>query len=194
MRRILSLIMVLCATALYNSLHAQEWAIKSNLLYDATASINLGVEKSLSERWTIELAGNWNPFTFKENKKWKHYLIQPEVRYYTCRKFGGHFFAAHLWGGQYNAGNIAGLPDILGTRFSNLANYRYEGWFAGAGVGYGYAWMLGKHWNLEAELGVGYAYTQYDKFQCFSCGSRVGQSNHHYFGPTKLAINLVYLF
>lgn len=194
MRRTLILLLVLCATSVVNRLHAQEWAVKSNLLYDATASINLGVEKALAERWTIELSGNWNPFEFKDNKKWKHWLIQPEVRYWLCRKFGGHFFAAHLWGGEYNVGNISNLPDLLGTRFSQLEHFRYEGFFAGAGVGYGYAWMLGKHWNLEAEVAVGYAYTRYDKFECFNCGSRLGDADHHYFGPTKLAINLVYLF
>ena len=54
--------------------------------------------------------------------------------------------------------------------------------------------MLGKHWNLEAEIGVGYAYTRYDKYMCPRCGSKVGSGHHNYFGPTKAAINLVYLF
>ena len=177
-----------------NKLSAQQWAIKSNLLYDATTTMNLGVEVSLSEKWTLDLAGNWNPFQFEDNKKWKHWLAQPEFRYWTCRKFGGHFFAAHLLGGQYNIGNIAGLPDFLGTELSKLENYRYEGWFAGAGIGYGYAWMLGKHWNLEAEVAIGYAYSRYEQFQCVVCGEKLGGDSHHYFGPTKAAINLVYLF
>ncbi len=173
---------------------AQEWAIKSNLLYDATTSINLGFETALAEKWTFDLSGNWNPFQFEDNKKWKHWFVQPEVRYWLCRKFGGHFFAAHLWGGQYNVGNIDGLPDFLGTNFSELADHRYEGWFVGAGVGYGYAWMLGKHWNLEAEIGIGAAYTNYDKYYCPKCGEMIGSDDHIYYGPTKLAINLVYLF
>ena len=194
MKRFFLLILMLCAAGFTQRLSAQEWAIKSNLLYDATTSINLGVERAIADKWTIELSGNWNPFEFKDNKKWKHWLVQPEVRYWTCRKFGGHFLAAHLWGGEYNVGNISGLPDFLGTNFSQLDNYRYEGWFAGIGVGYGYAWMLGKHWNLEAEVGVGYAYTRFDKFQCIECGERLYSAPHNYFGPTKLSINLVYLF
>ncbi len=104
--------------------YAQKWAVKSNLLYDATASINLGVETALAKKWTFDLSGNWNPFEFSDNKKWKHWFVQPEVRYWTCNRFGGHFFAAHLWGGQYNVGNISGLPDFLGTNFSKLADYR----------------------------------------------------------------------
>ena len=68
---------------------AQNVAVKSNLLYDATATINLGVEIGLAEKWTFDLSGNYNPFQFSDNKKWKHLMAQPEVRYWTCRKFGG---------------------------------------------------------------------------------------------------------
>lgn len=172
----------------------QDFAIKTNLLYDATTTINLGVEAALSEKWTLDLSGNWNPWQFKENKKWKHWMAQPEIRYWTCHKFGGHFLALHLLGGQYNMGNIKNLPDFLGSNLSNLEKHRYEGWGAGAGIGYGYAWMLGKHWNLEAELGLGVIYTDYEKFYCPKCGEKIGSDHHLYYGPTKAAISLVYLF
>jgi hypothetical protein len=190
------LLLILSFIALFSAKEssAQEWALKSNLLYDATTTINLGFETALAEKWTFDLSGNWNPFQFEDNMKWKHWLIQPEFRYWTCRKFGGHFFAAHLLGGQYNFGNLDGLPNFLGSDLSQLADHRYEGWYAGAGVGYGYAWMLGKHWNLEAEIGVGAAYTNFEKYECPKCGKLVGTDDHIYYGLTKLAINLVYLF
>lgn len=194
MKKYLFILLGVCALGFAKESKAQDWAVKTNLLYDATTSINLGVEAALAEKWTLDLSGNWNPFQFSDNMKWKHWFVQPEVRYWTCRKFGGHFFAAHLWGGQYNVGNISGLPDFLGTNLSQLADNRFEGWFGGAGIGYGYAWMLGKHWNLEAEIGIGYAYAAFDRFDCPKCGERLGSGNHHYIGPTKAAINLVYLF
>ena len=185
------LLLILSFIALFSAKEssAQEWALKSNLLYDATTTINLGFETALAEKWTFDLSGNWNPFQFEDNMKWKHWLIQPEFRYWTCRKFGGHFFAAHLLGGQYNFGNLDGLPNFLGSDLSQLADHRYEGWYAGAGVGYGYAWMLGKHWNLEAEIGVGAAYTNFEKYECPKCGKLVGTDDHIYYGLTKLAIN-----
>lgn len=194
MKKYLFILLGVCALGFAKESKAQDWAVKTNLLYDATTSINLGVEAALAEKWTLDLSGNWNPFQFSDNMKWKHWFVQPEVRYWTCRKFGGHFFAAHLWGGQYNVGNISGLPDFLGTNLSQLADNRFEGWFGGAGIGYGYAWMLGKHWNLESEIGIGYAYTAFDRFDCPKCGERLGSGDHHYIGPTKAAINLVYLF
>ncbi len=180
-----------CCAAAYG----QKAAVKSNLLYDATATINLGVEAGLAPRWSIDLSGNYNGWTLSRGRRWKHWLVQPEARYWFCDRFAGHFIGAHLLGGQYNVGGIKTRLSMLGTDFSHLRDYRYQGWFAGAGVAYGYAWILGRHWNLEAELGFGYIYTKYDRFRCVGCGKKVAENRpHHYVGPTKAAINLVYLF
>lgn len=170
-------------------------AIKTNVLYDLTATINAGVEIGLAPRWTLDISGNFNAWDMKDDKKWKHYLVQPEARYWFCDRFMGHFLGIHAHGGQVNFGGIKNGIDFLGSNFSNLSDRRYQGWFAGAGVAYGYAFVLGRHWNLELELGVGYAYTKYDVFECSGCGRKVESGlSHHYVGPTKLALNLVYLF
>ena len=100
MKKYFLIIFALCVSGFSNKLFAQDWAVKTNLLHDATTTINLGVEAAVAEKWTIDLSGNWNPFQFSDNKKWKHWMAQPEVRYWTCRKFGGHFFAAHRLVGQ----------------------------------------------------------------------------------------------
>lgn len=178
-----------------NTISAQQFALKTNALYDATASINLGAEMALSPKWTVEVSGNYNPFTFSDNRKWKHWFVQPEVRYWTCNKMMGHFFGAHLIGGQFNIGNIDTDLDFLGSDFSKLKDSRYEGWAIGAGLAYGYAWALSRHFNIEGEIGVGYAYMQYDKFACTNCGEKLDEDlSHNYFGLTKLALNLVYIF
>ena len=125
----------------------------------------------------------------------EHWAVQPEARYWLCDRFGAHFLGAHLHGGQYNIGGIDGKMNFLGTDARKLKNARYQGWFVGAGVAYGYAWILGRHWNLEAEIGIGYSYTRYDKYPCAKCGKKLETNkSHHYVGPTKAAINLVYLF
>lgn len=170
-------------------------AIKSNILYDLTATVSAGIEVGLAPRWSLDVSGNFNAWTMKNDRRWKHYLVQPEVRYWLCDRFMGHFLALHLHGGQYNFGGIKNSINFLGTNLSNLTTHRYQGWFAGAGVGYGYAFVLGRHWNLELEAGIGYAYTVFDEFECAGCGRKVNTDlNHHYFGPTKLAVNFVYLF
>lgn len=173
---------------------AQDVAIKTNILYDATATVNLGVEVGLAPKWTLDLSGNLNAWNVNRDERWKHWLVQPEARYWFCDRFSRHFVGFHLLGGQYNIGGLKNSLNFLGTDFSQLTDKRFQGWGVGAGVAYGYAMILGKHWNLEFELGVGYIYSGYDIFECAGCGRRVGQDNHHYLGVTKAAINLVYLF
>ena len=46
---------------------------------------------------------------------------------------------------------------------------------------------------MEAELGGGYVYFDYDKFQCAECGTRVADTHKNYWGVTKAAISLIYV-
>lgn len=174
--------------------HGQHAALKSNLAMDALASVNAGVELGLSRRVTLDLSGQYNGWTVR-GYKWKHWLAQPEARYWFCDRFSGHFLGLHALGGQYNVGHIPNHVRFLGSDFGRLSDHRVQGWAAGGGLSYGYAWVLGRHWNFEAELGVGYAYTRYDVFECAGCGRRTSSDRaHHYVGPTKAALSLVYVF
>lgn len=172
----------------------QRVAVKTNLLYDALYTVNLGVEVGLAPRWTLDVSGNYNGWTLSHERRWKHWLVQPEARYCfatSCR----HFLGMHILGGKYNIGGLKNGISFLGTDFSKISERRYQGWFTGAGVAYGYAWILGTHWNLEAELGVGWIYTRFDSYPCARCGRKLAEDRpHHYVGPTKAAVNLVYTF
>lgn len=173
---------------------AQNVGIKTNLISDGFLSPNLGVEIGLARHWSLDLTGQvcfWDV----NRHKWRHWMAQPEARYWFCDHFAGHFLGFHAIGGQYNFGNIHNNITFLGSRFKNLTDYRYQGWAAGAGFAYGYAWVLGKHWNLEAEIGIGWMYTRFDKFNCQSCGKKIESNKvHNYVGPTKVALNLEYIF
>ena len=183
-------------SATWHSADAQKVAVKTNLLYDATLTVNLGAEAKFNDKWTGDLSANFNSWSFSGGKRWKHWLIQPEARYWLCDVFAGHFFGVHALGGQYNIGPVdMGSFKFLGTDFSHLKDHRYQGWLAGAGIVYGYSWILSKHFNLEAEIGIGWAYTRFDTFECAGCGKKISSGRHHnYVGPTKAALNLVYVF
>lgn len=192
------LLCVIMASCLSQGLYAQKLmggGIKTNILSDAFLNPNIGIEIGLSPRWTLELDGQLNLWSLSNNRRWKHWSVQPEVRYWLCDRFAGHFFGIHLHGGQYNVGGINVNADFLGTDYRKIKGSRYQGWFVGAGVAYGYSFILSRHWNLEPEIGFGYSYTVYDRFRCAGCGRKV-ETNvpHHYVGITKAAINLVYLF
>lgn len=194
MKKKIALILLLALTGFLPG-RSQNVAVKTNLLYDALLSINAGVEVGLAPKWTLDVSGSFNDWNLSHDRKWKHWMLQPEARYWFCDRFGGHFLGFHAHGGQYNIGGLKNDWNFLGTDFSKLSDGRYQGWFVGAGVGYGYAWILGRHWNLEAELGVGYSYTQYDRFNCAGCQKKTdSDQDHHFIGVTKAAINLIYLF
>lgn len=187
-------IVILLAALLAPSLKAQDVALKTNLLYDALLSPTVGVEVGLAPKWTFDLSGTINAWTINEHR-WKQWMVQPEARYWFCQRFAGHFVGAHVLGGQYNFGNLRNNIKFLGTDFSKLTDERFQGWMVGAGIAYGYSWILSRHWNIEAEIGIGWIYTRFDVFRCADCGKKIREDqDHHYFGPTKAAINLIYSF
>lgn len=174
---------------------AQDVAVKTNLLDDAMLNVNAGIEFGLAPKWTLDIPASFNGWTLSHDRRWKHWAVQPGVRYWFCDRFAGHFVGAHIHGGQYNMGGFDGKINMLGTDFRKLKDTRYQGWFVGGGISYGYAWVLGTHWNFEAEIGVGYSYTRYDQFRCAGCGKKIKSDKpHNYVGPTKAALNIVYLF
>lgn len=185
----LSLILTLASLLTAN---AQKVALKTNLLYDATTTPNLGAELAMGKKSTLQLFYGLNPWKFASDrtKQLRHWLLMPEYRYWTCQKFNGHFFGIHALGGQYNVGGI----DLPNPVFKDLDEKRYEGWYAGGGLTYGYQWLLSRHWNLEASVGVGYIRFHYKEFPCTECGALIQENNKNYFGPTKLALSLMYCF
>ena len=146
-RLLTAVLAILCSTAVFG----QKAALKTNLLYDAGLTLNGGIEFRMAPKWTFDLSANLNAWTI-DNRRWKHWLVQPEARYWLCQAWSGHFFGAHLLGGQYNWGHL-NLPfKFLGTDFNKLKDYRYQGWMGGAGIAYGYSWIINRHWNIEAEI------------------------------------------
>lgn len=180
---------------------ANNFAIKTNLLYDATTTPNLGIEFGVGRKNTLQLFYGLNPWTFdskKGERMAKHWMVMPELRWWLCSKFNGHFFGVHLMGGQFNASNIdIALPGVFfagNDLVKGVRDYRYQGYFAGGGVTYGYQWILSRHWNFEAEIGVGYNHVWYDRYPCYQCGAKIATGETNYAGVTKVGLSILYLF
>ena len=103
----------------------QEVAIKTNLLYDALMNVNAGVEVGLAPKWTLDVSGDYNGWKFSHQRQWKHWMVQPEARYWFCDRFQGWFLGVHAHGGQYNVGGgLDNSIDFLGTDLSPLGENR----------------------------------------------------------------------
>lgn len=185
------LIVVIGLLCVLNSASAQVVGIKTNLVADATTTMNVALEIATAPKNTLDLYVNYNPWELGNGKLIKHLLVQPEYRFWFCEKFAGSFLGVHLHGGLFNMTGVK-LPFDM---YPGLQTNRYEGEFIGGGVSYGYQWVLSKHWNLEANIGAGYAFINYDRYQCGDCGKRLEKDkDKHYFGPTKAALSIVYIF
>lgn len=172
--------------------------IKTNLIYDATTTPNIGLEIPTFEKQTAQIFYGLNAWSFADGKQAKHWMLMPEYRWWMCSRMNGHFLGVHAFGGEFSAANV-NLP-LPGTFFagdnlrSQLRDRRYEGQFLGAGFTYGYQWILSRHWNLEAEAGLGYAHVWYDKYPCSECGYLMKSGGTNYVGLTKLGLSLMYVF
>lgn len=186
------LVAVLCIFAgEANKVKAQNVAISTNALHWAIlASPNASLEIALGDKVTLDIHGGLNFWDLKKSTRVRHWVVQPEVRYWFCDKFNGHFIGLHGHGGQYNLGGI----DIPLGQFKKLKDNRYEGIAYGAGISYGYQWVLSKHWNVEASIGAGYARVKYDKYPCEECGTKLSKGYYNYWGLTRAKLALVYLF
>ena len=168
---------------------AQTVAVKSDLLTGSMlTSPNLGVELKLSERFTLEAGFHYNPFPAGGDRRWKHWFVQPELRYWMC---------------QLRRTFLRGKPDVRRVQrskarlpfglFKGIRSERYEGDFTGVGISYGYHFILSPRWGLETSIGVGFLHTGYERYRCSHCGERTGSGNRNLVAPTKAAISIVYM-
>ena len=170
---------LICLLCLVPAAKAQDVAVKTNALYWATTSLNGGVEIGLGRKWTLDIEGAYNPWNFSDGKKMHFWLAQPELKYWLCEKFEGHFVGFHAHGAQF---------------FGGFNKHRYDGYLAGAGFSYGYDWILSPHWNIELELGLGYAYLWYKQSPRIPCVKCRENRHKNYVGPTKAAVSFIYIF
>ena len=175
-------------------LRAESVAVGTNTLYWLSATPNAGVEWAASERFSLALSFGYNAFNFPNrtnsagnpaNPKLHHWSVMPEGRLWLRHTFEGSYFGLHLLGGQFNAG---GLPFP-----SFFRDHRYEGYALGAGLSYGYVWRPGRDWRIGASAGLGWIRLDYDKYNCGSCGTRLGHRVRNLAGVTKAALTIQYV-
>lgn len=108
---ILYIVFCLCfiGTGAFHTARAQQAGIKTNLLYWATTTPNIGLEWRLAPRYTLSATVGYNAFNFPNrtdangvaaNPKLHHWLVMPEAKYWFCRVFERHYIGFHALYGQ----------------------------------------------------------------------------------------------
>lgn len=165
-----------------------EWSVRTNTLLLMTGSLNLGVNYAIRPQWSIGGQLSYNPWSYGKTRI-RHLLLRPEFRYWLCDNNGGHFLSGNIQYARYNVGGLPKNPLFP----EDIQKNRYQGTATGAGMGYGYSWILGDRLNLELEIGLGILYNSYTKYPCTNCGTAITEKSKLVLAPNKLALNLVYI-
>ena len=190
------------------------FSLKTNLLYGATTTINLGAEFFLNRYFTLDLLAGWNPWRHRANVKFAHWMIQPTLRFWIQEPFNGHFLGLSLMYCNFNVSGIRPPYNLIGRHleptmtgvgtvgtfrmFSRLAQggndgYRFRGDAYSISLQYGHQWVLSPRWSIEAFINVGYMFLDYQLWRGGWCGRRLGSETRHYWGPTNAGISLIYI-
>ncbi len=182
----ISLLFAMVATG-----YGQKIAVKTNAVgWVAAITTNVGVEVALWPKLTISADAYYNPFKSwgdPDNRRstWL-WGVQPELKYWFCRKFYGHYIGLHGQYSDYDCG---------------LFKYRYEGTYWGVGLSYGYSLPVAYRWRLDFSLGLGYKHWNEDVYY------RIGTTGSQWddkefvqdprpannFGVTKLGVSAVFI-
>ena len=166
-------------------------AMRTNLLYDATLSPNLGVDVRVDSTWTVGLLAGMNAWDIdkEKNKKWRHMLFSFRARKYVNDSvFHKGYFEADAIYSHFNVGNVK-FP--LGL-YKTVRERRLQGDLLALGGKYGYSWILSRDWRIEAEAGVAIGYAWFKEYDCPHCGTYYGKDDRIFLLP-QLGVNIVYI-
>lgn len=169
--------------------------VKTNMLMDAAAIPNIGVEFYLGKN--ISIAARWWYAWYKSDPRhryWRTYGGDIEARWWFGsaaheKPLTGHHLGLMAgiatydfeWGGK---GYMGGVP---GGSLWDKANYL-------AGVEYGYSLPVARRLNIDFALALGYFGGEYRTYtpqkDCYVWQTT---NSRHYFGPVKAEISLVWL-
>ena len=161
--------------------------LKTNMLYDVMAIPNIGIEIPITPKWSA--SANWMYAWWSNDTRhrfWRIYGGDVELRrWFSPRRDTRSLLCGHHLGlyGQMLTYDIEwGGRGYLGDR-----------WSWAVGLSYGYSLPLGKHFNIDFTLGVGYLEGDYMKYHpedgCYFWDSTHRQK---WFGPTKAEVSLIW--
>lgn len=159
---------------------AQRVALRTNAIDWVTLSPNLTLEARLSNRLTLGMGFVGNPFKIKiADTRFNNFRFQPELRYWFNRPMARHFMGFALLAANYDLRHKTTIT---------------QGDVFAAGLTYGYALVLSRHWNVEFTAGVGIGKTRYFKYE--DGEPKPTSPNHSKWTPVPMnvGVSFTYIF
>ncbi len=157
---------------------AQRVSVKTNALYWAAATPNLGAEFRLNRHLTLNLETAFNRFDIsKVNTRMAG--VMPEMRYwFSARPQAGHFI---------------GLMALVSDYKLTYDQTTHEGNGYGVGPTYGYSFVLSKRWSMEATAGVGLLRVKERKYAATTNAPANANNKRWLAAPLKVGLTFVYI-
>ncbi len=172
-------------------------SLRTNMLYDALLTPNIGVEFHLGKGFTA--GANWMYAWWSNDIShfyWRVYGGDISFRKYFGRAskekpLRGHHLGVYAMGvtydfllGEDGKGIMGGIP---GGDIFDMKNY-------GAGIEYGYSLPVSAHLNIDFTIGIGYLGGEYREYRVMDdCYVWQSTKYRNYWGPTKAEVSLVWL-
>ena len=172
-------LLTLLLAAVGTTAQAQRVGLKTNLLYWATATPNVGLEFRLNRHLTLDLDAAYNRLKVGDINS-RGEMGNVEMRYwFSARPQAGHFMGFIGTAANYN---------IL------LNDTRHAGDAFGGGLTYGYSFVLSKRWSLETSIGAGALHLREKRFNENTEAEPESANRRQWvFAPLKAGVTLVYI-
>lgn len=170
-------------------------AVRTNMLYDALAVPNVGVEIYMPHDWSLAGSLDYAWWTkHSQHRSWRFMGVELDLR----RWLGGHQLRTPYTGhhvGLYTQlytydfalgrhGYLGGIPKGFSLEH---ANYSF-------GLEYGYTLPLNTRLRLDLNLGLGYMGGTYQEYYTKETGDVwLDTKKRNWIGPTKAEVALVWL-
>lgn len=187
------------------SLEAQYMAVRTNLAALAVGNLNIEASMRVMPNLSVHIPLQAKPIAyplpmpvgllgniegeyggqyieeFGLVKRSENYTIQPGIRYWM--------------NDVYNRGFFVGLHGVI-SKFkwgSDHIQPKYkEGWAYGGGLSIGYSYELSKRWNIEAEVGAGVLWRDYE-YKAPNTAKVLGNKKDVVPALTRIGVSLVYI-
>ncbi|WP_431611158.1 DUF3575 domain-containing protein [Chryseobacterium sp. 'Rf worker isolate 10'] len=144
--------------------------IKGNALFAPIGILNLGIEKQISPKYTLQGDVFISPWKSFAGHELQFYSVSAEGRYYFNEAFKHWYLGANVSFAAYNAAKWNYWKDINFVNWNgetlNNSNLYQRGFSIMLGITAGYQFQLSERWNLDIYGTVGTSqgfYKGYDR-------------------------------
>ena len=162
---------------------AGKGSISTNVAgYANLLTLNAEGSVPVSRRWTVNAGLKYNPFAFgKEKFRNKQQAYYAGMRYWPWHSYSGWWMSGKIQYQEFNAGGLGRAETSEGDRL-------------GLGLGAGFAYMVGKHFNVEFGASLRGGMEWFTTYSCPVCGDLELSGRKIFILPCDVIIAISYIF